>query len=156
MSQRKAKKVKIRIKIKSSQKKITLPKKSIERLVRYALRLEDINKAELSILFVGKKRMRSLNARYRNIDKPTDVLAFGMREGKDAHLHPEILGDIVICPEVTYNYARAYGNTKKNELYLDVVHGILHLLGYDDSKSAARTKMQKTQERILNKVLKKL
>lgn len=148
--------MKIRVKIKSSLKRIALPKKSIERLVRYTLKGEGLRKAELSILFVGKKRIRSLNTHYRNIAEPTDVLAFSMREGKDTHLHPEILGDIVICPEVAYAYARLYGNSKKGELCLDVVHGILHLLGHDDSNSKNRAIMQKLQQKILSKILKKL
>lgn len=147
--------MKIRIRIKTSQRKIAINKKAFARLAREVLRKKGIKQAELSILFVGRQRIQALNKRFRNIDRPTDVLAFSMREGIDADLHPEILGDVVICPEMAQRFAKLYKNDYRKELYLDLIHGILHLLGYDDSKPKKRKLMQKEQTKILRKTIRK-
>jgi rRNA maturation RNase YbeY len=104
---------------------------------------------------VGKQRIRALNKKFRKINRVTDILAFSMREGKDVRLHPEILGDVVICPEIAQKSARIYKTTKENEIYLYLVHGILHLLGYDDSSVMRRRAMEKEQTRILKRLTQK-
>lgn len=148
--------MKIRIRIKNSQRKITINRKKLAFLAKQVLKIKGLKGAELSILFVGSQRIRTLNKKFRKINQPTDVLAFSMREGKDACLHPEILGDLVICPEIAQKSARTYKTTKEREIYLYLVHGILHLLGYDDSTAMRRQAMEKEQTRLLSRVLKRL
>lgn len=97
------------------------------------LRLSGFKRAELSVLYVGERRMRGLNLRFRGIDRPTDVLSFSMLEGR-ALKHPgtsEMLGDIVICPSVAARNAHREGMDVDEELRLLLVHGFLHLLGHD-------------------------
>ncbi len=67
-------------------------------------------------------------------------------------VHPEILGDIVICPEFAQSSAKIYNTTFKRELALYVIHGILHLLGYDDISTEERRGMEKEQATLLEKV----
>ncbi len=130
--------------IKDSQRKITINKKDTTELAKQILRIKGKSSAELSILFAGKARIRALNKKFRKIDRPTDVLTFSQNvEEKGLCLHPEILGDVVICPEIA-----------QGEIYLCLVHGILHLLGYDDSNAKNRSLIKREQTRILKKIKK--
>lgn len=91
----------------------------------------------VSMSFVSKGKMRTLNRKYRKKDKPTDVLSFDMKEGC-------LLGDVVICPQVAKANARKFGSTFKSEIARLAVHGILHLLGFDHGK-----KMFDKQDKIV-------
>lgn len=78
-----------------------------------------------------------------------------MREGKGLKSpHPEILGDIVICPEIAARAAGTFQTTKEEEMCLYLIHGILHLLGYKDKGQRRRAVMEKEEMRILKKLLK--
>lgn len=142
----------LKIRIKSTQRKITINKKATTYLAKQLLKIKGIRGAELSILFVGKRRIHRLNKRYRKIDRATDVLAFSMREGTGANLHPQILGDVVICPEIAKESARVRNSTEEREIHLYLIHGILHLLGYNDSNKKGRLLMEKEQDRLLKKL----
>jgi len=146
--------VKIKIEIKNSQRKIAINKKLIRSLAKRILKIKGITEAQISILFAGKVRIRALNRTFRKLDRPTDVLAFSMREGKGPRLHPEILGDVVICPEIAQKCAKRYKTAAREEIHLYLIHGILHLLGYDDSNTKKRSLMEKEQTRIFEKIFK--
>lgn len=141
-----------KIDISNKQKKITINKKRIYAIAKETLRIKNNSRAELSILFVGTKRMQTMNKKFRNIDRPTDVLAFSMREGKDTAGDDAVLGDVVICPEIAKKYAQIYKTRLNQEIQLDLIHGILHLLGYKDSNSRNQMLMQKEQQRIFKKI----
>jgi probable rRNA maturation factor len=93
--------------------------------------------------------MRQLNARYRGIDRPTDVLAFAMREGAFAALNPQVLGDVVLSAETALRQAQARHRSLAEELTHLVIHGTLHVLGYDHETSAADAKLMRAKERAL-------
>ena len=93
-----------------------------------ALRMPD---AELSILLCDDATIHELNRDYRNKDRPTDVLAFAMREGEGGELHPSLLGDVVISIETARRQAREHGRSIAAEVTQLLAHGLLHLLGYD-------------------------
>ncbi len=95
----------------------------------------------LSIAFVGDKRMKDLNRTYRKIDKTTDVLSF---EGEE-----ELLGEIVISFSKIKKQAKANKNTIKYELIFILVHGLLHLVGYDDNTEKKRLEMIKIGENFI-------
>lgn len=78
--------------------------------------------------------MRTLNRTYRGKDKTTDVLSFAMREGRFSRIQPELLGDIVICPPVAARQAAALGHPVRHEIDRLLVHGLLHLVGYDHER----------------------
>jgi rRNA maturation RNase YbeY len=109
-----------------------------------ALTLQD---AELSLLLCDDRVMRRLNREHRRIDRPTDVLAFPMREGKVMVSVQDTLGDIAISWPTTKRQARSHGWSPDLELCLLLAHGVLHLLGFDhatrrdERRMMARTHM---------------
>jgi probable rRNA maturation factor len=95
------------------------------------------------VLLVGDTRIRDLNRQYRDIDSPTDVLAFAMGEGTFADLHPELLGDVVVSVERAEEQAQRAGHSLDEELRLLAIHGTLHLLGYEDESTSGRARMRR-------------
>lgn len=85
---------------------------------------------ELSVALVDDDQMRELNANWRGKDQPTDVLAFAQREG-DALGETELLGDVVVSIPTAQRQARERAHSVEDEIRELLVHGILHLLGYD-------------------------
>ncbi|HET6761993.1 MAG TPA: rRNA maturation RNase YbeY [Gemmatimonadaceae bacterium] len=117
-----------------------------------ALRAERVRDAMLSITFVGRAAMSELNRRYLGHHGPTDVISFGLeRSGKRG----AVIGDIYICPEVARDNAKRQGVSIGEEVLRLIVHGTLHVLGYDHPPGASRTAspMWRRQERILARVL---
>lgn len=139
--------------IKNNQKKIRLNNKEIAAWAGKLLRIKGVTEGELSILFTGTKRIQTLNRIFRRVNKPTDVLAFNMREGENTAGGPAFLADIVICAEIARRYAKIYKKSTAEEICLYLVHGILHLLGYDDSTSEDRRIMEKEQTRLCAELL---
>jgi probable rRNA maturation factor len=93
-----------------------------------SLRLSD---AELSIVLCSDRVIHDLNRRYRRKDRPTDVLAFAMREGEGGDLHQQVLGDVIISLETARKQASERGRTIAFEVTFLLAHGLLHLLGHD-------------------------
>ncbi|MDI6762293.1 MAG: rRNA maturation RNase YbeY [Thermodesulfobacteriota bacterium] len=104
--------------------------------------------AELSLLLVDDKQIQELNHRFLGRDKPTNVLAFSMREGEYSSLHPHLLGDLVISIETAKRQSKQSGLNEMEMLTLLVIHGILHLLGYEHEggKKEAREMATKQKE----------
>ena len=91
---------------------------------------------ELTLTFVDRDEISALNAEHMASDGPTDVLSFPLDDAGAASLggEPVLLGDVVICPAVAAEYAPAHAGTVDDELALLVVHGCLHVLGYDHAE----------------------
>jgi probable rRNA maturation factor len=87
--------------------------------------------AELSVLLVDDVQIQELNQRYLRRDKPTNVLAFPMREGEFSTLHPNLLGDLAISVETARRQSNRFGLSHMEMVILLMIHGILHLLGYE-------------------------
>ncbi len=105
----------------------------------------------MSIALVDEQLMTELNKKYRGKQGPTNVLSFCMSEGDFPHIHPEVLGDVVICVPVARKEAKDSGITLDDRLTELLVHGILHLSGFDHEKnSASEEKMRRKTEEILN------
>jgi len=112
----------------------------------YALRMLRVLKleaAELSLLVCDDRVMRRINRTYRGFDKPTDVLAFALREGMPMARAGEIdaLGDIVIAWPTARRQAKAHGWSSEREICLLVAHGLLHLLGFDHADRPTERRM---------------
>jgi rRNA maturation RNase YbeY len=108
--------------------------------------------ADLSILLVSDPEMRRLNRRWRGKDRPTDVLAFAQAEG--AGVPPDgLLGDVVISVDTARRQARERGHSLSDEAEHLLVHGVLHLLGYDHERSVAEARRMQRRERALARVL---
>jgi rRNA maturation RNase YbeY len=112
------------------------------------LELLDVD-AELSVALVDDAEIRRLNSTYRQVDKPTDVLAFAMREGDGGVLHPDLLGDVVISLDAAARQAAARGVPVAQEVRLLLTHGLLHLLGYDHERSPAEARRMFRKQRAL-------
>jgi probable rRNA maturation factor len=93
--------------------------------------------------------MRSLNRTWRQVDRTTDVLSFSQREGQFPDIQPQVLGDIVICLPQAERQARDAGHSLVREIDRLLVHGILHLLGYDHERSSAEAVRMRRKERQL-------
>jgi probable rRNA maturation factor len=104
--------------------------------------------AELSLLFVNDLQIQRLNRRYLHRDQPTNVLAFPMREGEFSTLHPHLLGDLVISVETAKRQSNRFGLDKAEMVILLMIHGVLHLIGYDHegTKKQAREMTLKQKE----------
>ena len=118
---------------------------------------------EVSISFVSNEEIMDLNREYRGIDAVTDVLSFPMLEfekdndeledDEEEYIEEELpLGDIVISVERADEQAKEYGHSLKRELAFLLVHGMLHLLGYDHENREEETIMFQKQEEILEKL----
>jgi len=108
--------------------------------------------AECGVLVVNDKRIAELNRLFRRVSSRTDVLAFSMREGPGSEWSPQLLGDVVISAERALCQAQERGHSLQEELCFLLVHGLLHLLGWDDRTEAKRKKMLKAQEEILKRI----
>lgn len=109
--------------------------------------------AELSILLVDEATMADYHVRFMNLPGPTDVLSFPMdelRPGRDGEEPaPGMLGDIVLCPTVTARQAEAMGRTPVQEADYLLVHGFLHLVGYDHAEPAEQRVMFELNDRLI-------
>jgi len=118
-----------------------------------ALETLGYKEAQVSILFCSDSYIRKLNKEYRGVDASTDVLAFSMHEGKFSKLHPEVLGDVVISLETASRQAKRLRYSLNKETILLVIHGILHLLGYDHLKKKDKELMRKKEKQILKSLV---
>jgi probable rRNA maturation factor len=114
----------------------------LRRMVRAAALQEGRDDLEVAVRFTTDAEIHELNRDYRGKDKPTDVLAFAQREGEGGHLHPEVLGDIVISIETARRQAK---KRSPQGLLVEVrflaAHGLCHLLGYDHNDDAEEATM---------------
>ncbi|WP_129128509.1 rRNA maturation RNase YbeY [Geomonas oryzae] len=91
--------------------------------------------AELSVSIVGDRAIRVLNREYLGRDKATNVISFAMQEGEFGAINPEVLGDVVISVDTAAREAEESGDTFLRRLYFLLMHGILHITGYDHERS---------------------
>ena len=121
----------MKIWIRNRQKHIPLNLRKIRRAAQRILTELGLLEVELSLLFVNDLQIQALNRRYLRRDKPTNVLAFPMRKGEFPTLHPHLLGDLVISVETAKRQSNRFGLDEMEMVILLMVHGILHLIGYE-------------------------
>jgi len=122
-----------------------VPRKRLAELVAFVARREGVRVAEIDIAVVGRREMASLNRRYLGRAGATDVLSFDLSgPGCDG-----ICGQIVVCGEMAAQRASARKCSASAELMLYVLHGLLHIIGYDDSKPRAADTMNARQDELL-------
>lgn len=124
---------------------------AFEQLALFVLRMEDVPEGtELSIALVDEDEIARLNEQYRGVAGPTDVLAFGCDEpSPTTGDEPITLGDVVIAPAVAERQASELGHSVEHELDVLLVHGVLHLLGYDHQNKDDAAVMEARQAAIL-------
>ncbi len=110
---------------------------------------------EISLSFATPQKIQVLNKVYRQKDRPTDVLSFSSREGalpKEVQAQTASWGDVVICPAYAKQEAKRRGLSLHEELVRLLVHGVLHLAGYDHATEAEELKMFRLQERLVEEL----
>ena len=142
-------------------------KKLIVKLLKTANKYSKFNqrKVQVEISFVDKEQIRLLNKKERNVDKTTDVLSFptlnlkpmqkikikDFKDDIDQETKHLMLGDIIICEDVAKKNAEEYGHSYERELCYLIVHGFLHLLGYDHMEEDDKKVMRALEEAVLKK-----
>ena len=137
----------MKIEVANQQKIKRLNSKTLQKDILAACRLLKLS-GTISFLFCDNKQIRSLNKKYFKKLSNTDVISFPLKD--DANT--DYWGEVVVSVEQAVNVAGNYGNSWQKELMLYVIHGILHLIGYTDTKAKERDKMKKKENQILEKV----
>ena len=143
----------VKIIVRNLQKRIPISPKRIRETVLKTLSLERIDEpGEITILFLKDKETRALNLKYLGCDSATDVITFDLREKKRMRSGEGILVDIAISTDTAVRNARIFKTTPLYEIYLYVIHGVLHVLGYDDKNAKQKKIMEDKSIAILNKL----
>ncbi len=121
--------------------------RAMERSIETCLENQGLAGSEVSLSVVDDREMHELNLRYRGVDRTTDVLSFPLEE--DRPKEPCLLGDIIVSAPMAQQQAAEYGHSLLREMSFLVVHGTLHLLGYDHMTPEEDEQMQRLQEEVL-------
>lgn len=107
-----------------------------------------VEKAQVEISLVSREEICRLNGDFRGVEKETDVLSFPLEEDQMVD-GAYLLGDVIVCPAVIFEQAKAFGTTYREEFCLMVIHSVLHLLGWDHLEEKEKKEMFAKQEKIL-------
>ena len=129
------------------QTAVALPIPRLRGIVRKILKELDCSDREISILFVDDPQIRDINKTYLQRDRPTNVIAFPMALGDHGNVNPQVLGDVVISAETALSDAGRAGIDLEDEITFLLIHGVLHLLGYDHEGPAAQARRMRSKER---------
>ena len=136
------------VNISSSQTALRPPRKKITAMVEFVSSVESIQLDEVDIAIVTSRRIAALNRRYRQHAGATDVLSFDLSVPGGG-----IIAQVIVCGDVAVRQARARRVGPQRELMLYIVHGLLHVMGHDDTTPQAAEKMSARQEELLEAFL---
>ena len=136
------------VQIDNRQDNHRISKRKIRQTAIVILNALDYPDAELSILIVDDQQIAQFNRDYLNRKGPTNVIAFPMRAGRFSEITPSLLGDVVISTDSAHREGQSAGFSMQDRLDQLLIHGILHLCGYDheNTKTEARRMEKKTEE----------
>lgn len=136
--------------IENRQKKVKLDLRRIRRSLREIKKTLGCLQQEISLLFVDDEGIREINRQYLNRDYPTNVISFALQEGAFGHLNSLLLGDIVVSVERALQDAHAGDVSFDDAMDYFLIHGLLHLLGYDHEgpDECRALKMQAKEDEI--------
>ncbi len=126
--------------------------KHMKKNLKKCLKIEKVKNARFNVILTDNKEIKEINAKYRNINKETDVISFALEDEKEENtfLNKRILGDIYISVDKAKSQSKEYGHSLIRELSFLSVHGLLHLLGYDHIEKEDEKIMFEKQELILD------
>jgi probable rRNA maturation factor len=131
--------INIKVAIKNMQNRLPIDSLKVKKTVLETIMREGAKKnGEITVCFMDDRQIRELNLLYLGSDCPTDVISFD-----DSLNRKELLADIAVSTQAACRNAKIYKTTALYEMYLYVIHGVLHLLGYDDERKTDRLIMQK-------------
>lgn len=135
--------------INNLQKSVKLPIKEIKKIISVILKSMGSEKAVIGVTLVDDRIIHELNKKYRKKNKPTDVLSFALRDGKiSTDISADLIGDVVISIETTIRQAKDYKHSFEKEFKILLIHGILHLFGYDHIKEKDYNIMKKKEKTV--------
>lgn len=137
------------VRISSSQSALRVPRKKAVELIDYVARGEGVRVAEVDLAVVDADEVASVNRQWVGHAGPTDVISFDLSDERSEGLWAQL----VICGPMAVRQARAHNQGVQREFLLYVVHGLLHLLGYDDQNPRAAAAMHARQEELLDAYL---
>jgi probable rRNA maturation factor len=140
--------------IQNNQRKIKIDRRKIRGTIFKILKILDCVDKEITLSFVDDEKIKQLNKQYLGKDKATNVLSFSLREDEYGNINPQILGDIVISVETAQKDAIQGNLTIAQEIDFLIIHGLLHLLGYDHENTTKKetSKMRKKERELFNSV----
>jgi probable rRNA maturation factor len=135
------------ISLSNRQKRVAIDPAKLRRAAKKILSVLGCKDAEISIVVVDDAEITRLNRRYFRRPGPTNVISFPLQEGKPGNLQAPLLGDVVISADTAARHARAAGVRTGDEILFLLVHGVLHLVGYDHEGPAAERREMEAKER---------
>jgi probable rRNA maturation factor len=138
----------VRISIASPQDAVPIDRARMRDAANAVLEGEGVSQGEISLAFVDNPTIHQLNVRYLKHDEPTDVLSFPLSEPNS----PRLAGELVIGAEVARDQAAERGHDVQAELALYVIHGLLHLCGYDDKSDTGASEMRQKEREYLRQL----
>ena len=120
-------------------------------VINHTFEVLKIKNANMSVILIDDDKIHELNKEYRGVDRTTDVLSFALADNEDIKLPIRELGDVFVSIPKMLEQAKEFNHSEKRELSFLVCHGLLHLLGYDHTKSEEEEKIQfGLQDQILS------
>ncbi len=140
--------------IRNIQKKEKINTGKVRRDLNKLLKELHLENHEISVLIVDDEQIREINQTYLQRNRPTNVLSFAMTEGASGDIHPEILGDIVISVETASRDAEASGLQLDEEMDFLLIHGLLHLIGYNHENTTEEEiqRMREMEQRLFSRL----
>jgi probable rRNA maturation factor len=142
----------ISVTLRNQQRTHTVDLRLLRAVARQLFReLPQVQSAELGVCLVAAPKMTRLNESFLHHAGSTDVITFDYSElgTRNSELESSLHGEIVICVDEAVAQARRFGTTWQTEVVRYLVHGVLHLIGHDDHRPAARRKMKRAENRLL-------
>ena len=144
----------MKIQIENRQSRFKIEKRKIRITVSRILKILHCDDKEISIVLTDDETIRILNKQYLERDKSTNVISFSLQEGEYGNVNPQILGDVVISLDTAERDARKGNLTLEEEIDFLLIHGILHLLGYNHENTSKdeTIKMQQKEKKLFNQI----
>jgi len=137
------------VNISDEQSSLKINPAQVKKLVKKVIQLEGHSCDEVNIYFVDTSSICDLHLEFFNDDSPTDCISFPMDVEED-DFPIRILGEVFVCPETALQYAKENDQNTYEETTLYIVHGLLHLMGYDDIDDLDREKMREAEKRNMD------
>ncbi len=139
----------------NQQRDLPISTESVERVVSFLLEILKINCDEILLYFVTKRKISQTHKIYFNDPSPTDCISFPLDQPKSKRSGYTILGEIFICPKIAIEYGKNHDLNAYEEVTRYLVHGLLHLVGFDDIIPEERSKMQRKENRCMKLLISK-
>lgn len=138
----------MKVHITDTQKSLKFSKISLKKIVQEVIRFENQTCHEVTLNLVSDAQMRQLHADHFNDPSPTDCISFPL-DGPE-EIHYRVLGEVFVCPDTAIEFVKKNGGSVEIETTLYIIHGLLHLMGYDDIKAEDRALMRTAEKKHLD------